>query len=357
MIDLQKVKFLDSSYDVCGGGKKECSTDFIYDASSLRGNCPLFKVLQSNSCSFDCKYCVNSTKTRTRDMHFEPEELAKTFTCLQKQYNLHGLFLSSSVIKDPNTTTEKMIETVKLVRHKYNYQGYIHFKVLPGTSYELIKQASEMVNRMSINIECPSKSRLSELSHVKDFKIDILRRQAWVKKLHPNQTTQMIVGAADETDLEILKMVDWEYNSFNLKRIYYSSFKSGKNIELKKEDCSTIRQNRIYNVDFLLRKYNFKVDEIKEILINEMLPKEDPKLALAKLNFDGPVEVNEAEYSDLLKIPGIGPITAKKILECQMNNYKIKKYSQLQELGVRINNAKPFMKVDGNWQKRLVDFN
>ena len=355
MADLEKIKFLENSYDVCGGGKKECNTDFIYDASSPRGSCPLFKTLQSNACSYDCKYCVNSAKTRSKSMHFEPDELARTFISFQKQYMLHGFFLSSSVIKDADSTTEKMIETSTLVRRRYNYQGYIHFKILPGTSYELIKQASELADRLSINIECPSKSRLSELSKVKDFKIDILRRQAWIKKLHGNQTSQLIVGATDETDFEILKMVDWEYKAFNLKRIYYSGFKSGKGIELKKENCNPIRQNRLYNVDFLMRKYFFKLNEIKEIMEDEMLPKEDPKLVLAKINFDGPVEVNEASYEELLRVPGIGPGSVNRIIALRESS-KIKKYSQLHEIGIRVNKAKPFIKVDGMWQRRLCEF-
>ncbi len=355
MADIEKIKFLENSYDVCGGGKKECSIDFIYDASTPRGKCPIFKTLQSNACSFDCKYCVNSTKTRKRSMHFEPEELARTFISLQKQYRLEGFFLSSGVVKNPDTTTEKMIETVKLIRHRYNYRGYIHFKILPGTSYELIKQVAEVADRMSINIECPSKSRLSELSTVKDFKTDILRRQAWIKKLHNNQTTQLIVGATDETDLEILKMVDWEYRAFNLKRIYYSAFRHDDGIELKKESESLIRQNRLYNVDFLMRKYFFKLGDFKEIMDDEMLPKEDPKLVLAKINFDGPVEVNEASCEELLRVPGIGPSSANRIIALRERN-KIEKYSQLHEIGVRIKNAKPFIKVDGRWQKRLLEF-
>lgn len=357
MADLEKLKFLETAHDVCGGGKKECDIDFIYDATSPRGSCPIMKVLQSNACSHDCKYCVNSTKTRTKNMHFEPDELARTFIGLQRQYHLEGLFLSSSIIKDSDSTTEKMIETVKIVRNIYNFKGYIHFKVLPGTSYDLIKQASEFADRMSVNIECPSKSRLSELTSVKDFKIDILRRQSWIKKLHRNQSTQIIVGATDETDLEILKMADWEYKAFNLKRIYYSGFRTGKNIELKRKECKIERRNRLYNVDFLFRKYNYKLQDIKEILNNEMLPNEDPKLALAKHNFQGAIEINEAKYEDLIKIPGIGPKSAKKIIECQLNKNKLDKYSQLQKLGIRIKTTKPFIKVDGKWQKRLIDFN
>ena len=352
MDELERLKLLENTHDVCGGSKEE-GLGFIYDASTPKGKCPLYKTLMSNACSFDCKYCSQSAKTRTRTASFQPEELAKTFIELQRKHNLHGLFLSSSVVKDPDKTTEKMIETVKLVRNTHGYKGYIHFKVLPGTSYELIKQASEMADRMSINIESPSKSRLNEIATVKDYKIDILRRQAWISKLHDNQTTQFIVGAADETDLELLKMADWEYSSFHLKRIYYSGFKSSKGIELKKKDCSMTRQNRLYNADYLFRKYFIKLKEIKEVMSNEMLPKEDPKFALAKLNYSGAVEINDADYMELLRVPGIGPGSAKRILALQG---KIRKYSQLDEMGVVVKRAKPFIKVDGKWQKRLVDF-
>ena len=171
--------------------------------------------------------------------------------------------------------------------------------------------------------------------------------------MHDNQTTQFIVGAADETDLEILKMADWEYEAFHLKRIYYSGFKQGKGIELKKENCNTTRQNRLYNVDFLFRKYFIKLKEVKEIMNNDMLPKEDPKFALAKQNYSGAVEVNGADYMELLRVPGIGPRSAKRIISLRG---KLKKYSQLHEAGVVVKRAKPFIKVDGKWQKRLVDF-
>ena len=216
-MNFNKIQQLENSFDVCGRSKKECGTDFIYDSSSPRGKCPLFKPLMSNKCSYDCKYCINNKKTRQANLNFEPKELAQTFIYLQKKHMLHGLFISSAIDKDPNLVTEDMIESVSLIRNKYKYQGYIHFKILPGTNYDLIKQASEFADRLSLNIECPSSPRLSEIANVKDFKIDILRRQAWIKKLHDNQTTQLIVGAADETDLEVLKMVDWEYKNLEKK--------------------------------------------------------------------------------------------------------------------------------------------
>jgi len=354
-MNIKKVRLLENSYDVCGGSEKECGMKFIYDATTPRGKCPIFKPLLSNKCSFDCKYCVNSVKIRKTNLSFEPQELAKIFILMQKKYKLHGLFLSSAVEKDAEKTTEKMIETVRLIREKYNYQGYIHFKILPGTSYDQIKQATQYANRLSINIETPNKSRLNELSTTKDFKIDLLRRQAWIKKLHKNQTTQIIIGAGDETDWEILKMVDWEYKNLGIKRIYFSGFKSIKGIELKRKDCDKARKNRLYNIDFLIRKYNIRLKDIKEIMIGGMLPEEDPKLALARLKLENPIEINEASYDELLTIPGIGPKSAGKIIQLR-TKVKIKKYSQLHSIGIKINRAKPFIKVDGKWQEQLNHF-
>jgi len=352
MVNLNKIKQLENIYDACGGGKI-CHMNHIYDASTPMGKCPMMKVLQTNKCSSDCKYCVNSSKTRQTNLSFTPEELSSSFLTLSKTHSLDGFFLSSAIEKDSEKTTEKMIETVKLVRK--SFKGYIHFKVLPGTSYDQIKEVAPLVNRMSINIETPNKSRLSELSGIKDYKADILRRQAWIKKLHGNQTTQLIVGATDETDMEILRMVDWEYENFDLKRIYYSAFKAVKGIEIKKKSESLIRQNRLYNVDFLMKKYFFKLKEFREIMDNDMLPKQDPKLVLAKINYDGPVEINEASYEELLRVPGIGPGTVNRVIALRKRK-TIEKYSQLYEIGVRVKNAKPFIKVDGKWQKRLVDF-
>lgn len=354
-MNINKVRLLENVYDVCGGSKKD-GLGFIYDASTPRGKCPLYKTLISNKCSYDCKYCNNRASYNKQRSNFEPEELAKTFIHLQKTHKLEGLFLSSAVCKDPDKTTEKMLQAVRLVRNKYYYKGYIHFKILPGVSFELIKQASEYADRLSINIECPNKSRLTELSSNKEYKSDILRRQAWIKKLHPNQTTQMVIGAADETDFEVLKMMEWEYKNFNLRRIYYCAFRPLKHTPLEnKAPESLLRQNRLYNVDFLIKKYNYNFKEFKEIMEDEMLPKrKDPKLALALHNLE-PIEINEAEYIDLIKVPGIGLKTAEKIIHVTTNK-KIKKKLELKQLGVILKRAEPFIKIDGSYQRKLSLF-
>lgn len=354
-MDLTKLRKLESTYDVCGS---KAGLAHVYDASSPRGTCPLMKSLMSNKCMFDCKYCVNNKKTRQSNLEFSPKEMADTFLHLYSQRKIEGLFLSSAVVKDSDHMTEKMLETVEILRFDYNYKGYIHFKVLPGTDYDLIKRAAPLVQRMSINIEAPNKSRLDDLSSNKHYKNDILRRQAWIKRLHSNQTTQMIVGAADETDLEILKMSDWEYKSFQLKRIYYSAFRpvSGTELENKRQEPIE-RQNKLYNSDFLLTKYNISFNEFKDIMDNEMLPKGDPKIHLANNYFDKPLDLNESEYSEIIRIPGIGPKTANRIIEIQNSTKKLITKKQLSETGVILKRAEPFLRINGYHQKKLMEFN
>ncbi|MBW3000212.1 helix-hairpin-helix domain-containing protein [Candidatus Woesearchaeota archaeon] len=357
---LEKTKILGEAgqYDSCGPKACEVKVDSglggIYHAKAEHKTCRLFKTLMNNECSFDCKYCGNSNKCAKKKASYKPKELASVFNHLHKKLDVEGMFLSSSVAGNPDKVTEDMIETVKILRFNYKFRGYIHFKVLPGTSYELIKQASELSTRMSINIEAPNKSTLSELSSCKDYKIDILRRQAWISKfkLGGGQTTQLIVNNLS-TDKDILKMVDWEYDKLNLRRIYFSAFRPVKGTALENEKPeSPLRQNHLYNVDFLMRKYGYKLKEFDSVMEDEMLPNEDPKLALAKATFDGAVDINEAPYEELIRVPGIGPKTAKNIIKSK----KITKYEQLHKLGGCVKRAKPFIQIDGKRQTMLRDF-
>jgi len=368
MNTLQKVKVLAdaSKFDSCASSasnRKTTTSDRIGNAASCGichsftedGRCiSLYKTLYSNICSHDCKYCQNASGCNKKPATFTPEELAKTFMSLYVRNYVEGLFLSSGITKDSDTTTENMISAIKLIRTKYKFQGYIHFKVLPGTSYELIKQASEFSDRMSVNLEAPNKSRMSEISSVKDFKIDILRRQAWLKKMNTpaGQTTQLVVGGSDETDLEILKMIDWEYKNINLKRGYYSAFTPVEDTPFQNKSKQPLqREHRLYNVDFMLRKYNIKLNEFKDILKGDMLPNIDPKISLARNYFDGPIDINSADWNDLIRIPGIGPTNAYRILELQKSTKITKKH--LHNMGVVLKRATPFLKIDGYHQRTL----
>lgn len=368
---LQKIKVLGeaANYDtVCGSPRStnmgnqslvDTISSFIYKSKSENYGCNILKVLQTNKCIHDCKYCINRCSGQKKLAQFEPEELARTFMHMRKKGRVNGLFLSSGIAGDADKTTEQMLKTARLLRFKYHFQGYIHFKVLPGTSKELIKQSAELSQRLSINIEAPSKQRLSEISSMKDFKSDILKRQLWIKKTSPSsgQTTQLVVGSSDETDLEILKTVDFELKEFNIARFYFSAFSPAKNTPLEnKKPTPVLREHKLYNVEFMLRRYKFGLDDFKLILThNDMLPNIDPKIALANRTLDRHVDINEAQYSELIKIPGIGLKTAEKILAVRKNR-KIKKYEELHKLGIAVNRAKPYIKINGKYQKRLTEF-
>jgi predicted DNA-binding helix-hairpin-helix protein len=367
---LDKARILGDAgrYDVCGG--EICrppeftgglqNLPGIIKAKSENGHfCSLLKTLQTNSCKYDCKYCANragssSGGCQKKLASFEPNELAGLFNVLVQRRIVTGLFLSSGVSGDADRATEKMLQTVRLVRHKYHFKGYIHFKVLPGTSQELIRQAAELSSRLSVNIEAPSKSRLNELSSVKDFKSDILLRQRWISrmKLSGGQTTQIIAGAGDETDLEIIRMARWEYEHMNLRRCYYSSFSPVKGTPLEgKEKVPVNRSNHLYNVDWLLRVYKYNVSSIKEILVNDMLPDKDPKLAIAEKTLTSPVDLNDANQEELLRVPGIGIKTAEQIM--QMREHRKLNLNSLRDCGVIMKRAAPFIRVSGESQRRL----
>ena len=358
---LEKARILGYAgrYDSCG--PKACEVEVngglagIYYAKAEHKTCRLFKTLMDNNCSFDCKYCPNARGCTKKKTRYKPDELAGLFDYLHKRLKVDGLFLSSGVAGDPDKVTERMIEAVRLLRGKYRFNGYVHFKVLPGTSYELIKQASELATRMSINIETPNEAVLKELASCKDYKTDILRRQAWISRfnLAGGQTTQMIINDM-ATDKDILRMVDWEYRTINLRRVYFSAFMPLKGTPLENEKPgSLLRQNRLYNVDFLHRIYGYTIKEFDSVMEDGMLPRQDPKQALAQANFDSPVDVNEASYEELIRIPGIGPRTARKIID---SKDKINRYEQLHEFGGWVKRAKPFIEVGGKRQVMLSEF-
>jgi putative DNA modification/repair radical SAM protein len=325
------------------------------------GRCvSLYKTLMTNDCALDCRYCQNSTRCgKRRIAEYEPNELAKVFMHLYLTNHVEGLFLSSGISGDADATTEKMLESIRLLRNQYRFQGYVHFKALPGVSRELIKQAGEVSDRLSINLEAPGKSRLAQITDVKDYNVDIIRRQRWIKGVRPpsGQTTQLVVGSADESDLEILEAARWEYESMRLKRVYYSAFTPIEDTPLAdKKETPLQREHRLYQTDFMMRKYGIRLSEFKDIMDDDNLPKGDPKVHLALHSYNGPVDVNEAPYDELIRVPGMGPVTVNRIMDLRRRNVSITKFSQLKSMGVVLKRATPFIKVNGRVQRRMVDY-
>lgn len=340
----------------------------------LTGRCiSLLKILLTNSCIYDCKYCINRCTNSVKRATFTPREIADLTINFYKRNYIEGLFLSSSVIKSPDYTMEMLIQSVSILRNEYNFNGYIHCKTIPGCSKELIDKLGNLVDRLSINIELPSNDSLKLLAPQKE-KTGILTPMSYISngikqnKIDTNkyknnfvpagQTTQLIVGATPETDLKILKLSEGLYNKLSLKRVYYSAYVSinnDKNLPTL-ESPPLLRENRLYQADWLLRYYGFKADELLDEThpnFNHIL---DPKCDWALRNIDKfPIEINTADYFTLLRIPGIGVISAKKIIKARREF--LLDFESLKKLGVVLKRAKYFITCKGKYFNTIYKFN
>jgi len=354
---MQKLQLLGSAgkYDICSGCARTYDSR-IYQAKTQSGCVPILKTLMTNECSLDCKYCANPiSKSRAS---LEPEELARVFFGLLKQRMVQGLFLSSAVSKDPDFSMEKIIECAGIVRMKYGFSGYIHLKVLPGASRESVKKAAELADRLSINLEAPSSGIMSEIAPSKDYAIDLLRRQDWIAEenrggmLKSGHTTQFIVGAAGESDADILHSLVSSYERTGVRRGYFSAFQPVPGTALEQVPAaSKNREFRLYQSDWLLRVYGFDLSSFGSVFNgNGFLPNEDPKIILAR-EFLEPVDPSSAPYSELLKVPGIGPKAARNII-AERQKGKIDK-KRLAGSGVILKRALPFLEINGVSQARL----
>lgn len=340
----------------------------------LTGRCiSLLKILLTNSCIYDCKYCINRCTNSVKRATFTPREIADLTINFYKRNYIEGLFLSSAVIKSPDYTMEMLIQSVSILRNEYNFNGYIHCKTIPGCSKELVDKLGNLVDRLSINIELPSNDSLKLLAPQKE-KTGILTPMSYISngikqnKIDTNkyknnfvpagQTTQLIVGATSETDLKILKLSEGLYNKLSLKRVYYSAYVSinnDKNLPTL-ESPPLLRENRLYQADWLLRYYGFKADELLDEThpnFNHIL---DPKCDWALRNIDKfPIEINTADYFTLLRIPGIGVISAKKIIKARREF--LLDFESLKKLGVVLKRAKYFITCKGKYFNTIYKFN
>ena len=340
----------------------------------LIGRCiSLLKILFSNACMYDCKYCINRKSNDIRRATFTPREIADLTINFYKRNYIEGLFLSSAVIKNPDYTMELLVKTVTILRKEYNFNGYIHCKTIPGCSKELIDELGNLVDRMSINIELPSNNSLKLLAPQKE-KTSILTPMTYVSnniklnKLDKNkfkenfvpagQTTQVIIGATPESDLKILKLSENLYDRLNLKRVYYSAYISinnDKNLPTL-EQPPLLRENRLYQADWLLRFYGFKADELLDENHPNFNTVLDPKCDWALRHLDKfPIEINKADYFTLLKIPGIGVISAKKIIRARKNTQL--DFEALKKLGITLKRAKYFITCKGKYFEKVYKFN
>lgn len=335
---------------------------------SADGRCvSLLKILMTNHCIYDCKYCINRKSNDIERAILTPDEIVRLTINFYRRNYIEGLFLSSGVIKNADYTMEQMIAVAKKLRLEENFNGYIHMKVIPGASRELIHEIGLYVDRVSVNIELAENKALKLLAPDKK-PTDISTSMGLIRKnqiqnteekklfkstpsfIPAGQTTQMIIGAGGESDFAILNRSENLYKNFGLKRVYYSAYvpvnKSG--ILANTGAVPMLREHRIYQADWLLRFYNFKAEEIldeKNPFIDPLL---DPKANWAVQNWHlFPMEINRAPYKDLIRIPGIGVTSAKRIVMARRHN--VIKYEHLKKLGVVIKRAKYFITVNGEF--------
>ena len=332
------------------------------------GRCvSLLKILLSNVCIYDCAYCINRRSNDVERASFTAEEIINLTINFYRRNYIEGLFLSSAVINSPNFTMELLTTVVEKLRTEHNFRGYIHLKAIPGADEELIKKAGSYVDRMSVNIELPSSESLKLLAPEKKkeeiftpmslIKNNIISNKDERKKYRKSpifvpggQSTQLIVGATREKDLDILNLTENLYNKFNLKRVYYSAYvpvNNGKNLpELK--NPPTLREHRLYQGDWLLRVYGFKANELLDNNNPDFDINFDPKTSWALNNIDKfPVEVNIASYEMLIRVPGIGIRGARKIMAARRLGSL--DFFDLKKLGIVIKRAQYFVTCKGKY--------
>ena len=325
---------------------------FIYRAAAGKGPIPILKILLTNACDKNCLYCANRCSRSTKRYSFQPGELARLFHRLREAGKVSGIFLSSGIPHSPEKVMGKMLKTVEAIRFDYGFQGYIHLKILPQVSFGYVKRAAELADRLSINLEAPNQARLNSLTPDKEFD-SLLRRMNWIDGLSQKEslpagyTTQFVIGAAGETDREILSTVGDLRDRFSPRRSYFSPFRPVEETPLDGlPPAEEGRERRLYRADFLLRDYGFKLEDIP-FREDDSLAGGDPKQAAARTHPEWfPVEVNRARKKELLRVPGIGPKSAQRVISMRKEG-KIRSLNDLKGSGAIIGRCAPYILING----------
>ena len=344
-------------------GLGDSHTSGICHTYTEDGRCvSLLKILLTNHCIYDCLFCVSRKSNDVKRAAFTVDEVVELTMNFYRRNYIEGLFLSSGIFKNADFTMERLLLVVKKLRLEQNYNGYIHLKTIPGASDELIKEAGLYADRMSINLEMPTEAGLKLLAPEKNHG-EVIKPLAFVqqqisqftadKKLIKHvptfvpagQSTQMVIGATPESDKDIMYTANTFYKNFSLKRVYYSGYVPISNdtrMPVLGTQPPLLRENRLYQTDWLMRFYGFKVQEI----LNDANPNLDididPKLSWAIRNMQHfPVDINTADYKMILRIPGIGVMSAQKIV--QARKFGKLRIDQLKKIGVAYNRAKHFI--------------
>ncbi|WP_255481728.1 MULTISPECIES: putative DNA modification/repair radical SAM protein [unclassified Flavobacterium] len=346
------------------GGIGDASSSGICHTYTEDGRCvSLLKILLTNHCIYDCAFCVSRRSNDVKRAAFTVDEVVDLTMNFYRRNYIEGLFLSSGIFKSADFTMERLLRIVKKLRLEHRYNGYIHLKTIPGASEELITEAGLYVDRMSINLEMPTSKGLKLVAPEKDHdsvrkplafvdtKIQTFQSEKKLIKHTPTfvpagQSTQMVIGATPENDFEVMSVANEFYKSYNLKRVYYSGYipinNDNKNLPQIGTRPPLIRENRLYQTDWLLRFYKFDLSEILNPEFQELDLDIDPKLSWALRNlYQFPVDVNKASYEMLIRIPGVGRQSAMKMI--QARKFGLLREYQIKKMGIAFNRVKHFM--------------
>lgn len=350
-----------------GSGMGNSIAAGICHSFSADGRCiSLLKILMTNECIYDCRYCRNRVSNDIERATFTPEEICTLTMDFYRRNYIEGLFLSSGILHNPSYTMERMYHAIFLLRNKYHFQGYIHVKAIPGSDAALIEKMGYLVDRMSVNLELPTAEGLSRLAPNKSRKtiltpmrqiqngIQQSKNEVAIYKHAPafvsgGQSTQMIIGCTPETDYQIVNVAENLYKKFKLKRVFYSAYvqvNTDKELPALPGGPPLLREHRLYQADFLMRFYGFEAQELlseEKPNFNVLL---DPKADWALRHLElFPVEINRADYSMLLRIPGIGVKSAQKIVKARRGCTLT--FEHLKKLNVSLKRALYFITCNG----------
>lgn len=341
---------------------KEQRAAFTHSAQLPNGGkIVLLKTLLSSACERDCFYCPFRAGRDFRRATFKPDEFASLFSKMNQSGFAEGVFLSSGLAGGGVRTMDKLLDTADILRKKYQFKGYLHLKIMPGSEKDQVFRAMQLADRVSVNLEAPSTERLARLAPGKIFFEELLRSLKWVEEIrrsepawkfwkgkYPSSVTQFVAGGSDESDLELLNTTQWLMKNARLKRAYFSAFHPIHDTPLEnKPAVNPMREHRLYQASFLLRDYGFDLEDLP-FTADENLPLHtDPKLAWAEMNLvHAPVEINRAGKRELMRIPGIGIKGAESILKAR-RTARLRELSSLKKLGILAERAAPYVLLDG----------
>ncbi|MBK9713783.1 MAG: helix-hairpin-helix domain-containing protein [Kouleothrix sp.] len=354
-------------FDACDsfsqGGKRYAPKKAVWNAAGIAADGgpdgrarPVFRTLMSSRCEWNCAYCPLRSGSDTPRAALAPEELAKLFLPRFEKGAVQGLFLSTGVDGDAGAATSQMLDGVEHLRKQHSYAGYVHLKLLPGVPASEVERAARLADRLSLNLEAPSAERLRLISPERDWASDLIARLAWARDwqraglIPSGLATQFVVGAAGESDRELLLTAGWLYRELELRRVYFGAFRPARGTPLEDQAPTPfVREQRLREADWLLRNYGFSTTELPYDAAGDLPLHVDPKLAWALAHPERfPVELNTADQELLMRVPGLGPLSVRRILRLRRDHH-FRDPSQLKGLGGAAQRARDFVTLEGRF--------